>query len=135
MQGQMLPASGLETLTIPLRTLSIRNLETSSEGGFAATILLLSAAREVTQLSLSFNTTPRVTLSCGTNAGCSVAGNTLTLDVASLFSSWFNANTHVGGLARLRLPFRIEGGRVRGTVAVVLRNTKGESNSQSFTLP
>jgi len=135
LQGQFAPTSTLEALTIPLRTLSIQNLETNGEGGFAASILLLSAAREVTQLSLTFTTTPRVTLSCGTTAGCSVSGNTLTLDVSSLFSRWFSGDLSFGGLATLRLPLRIEGGTVRGNVAVTLRNTKGESNSRSFALP
>jgi uncharacterized repeat protein (TIGR01451 family) len=128
-------AASPEALSIPRKTLSIRNLETSREGGFAASILLLSAAREVTHLSLSFTTTPRVSLSCGTTSGCSVAGNTLTLDVASLFSQWFNGDTSFGGLAKLRIPIRIEGGAVRGNVAVTVRNTMGESNSQSFALP
>ncbi|HET9219279.1 MAG TPA: aryl-sulfate sulfotransferase [Terriglobia bacterium] len=128
-------ASGLEALSIPRKTLSIQNLETSRDGGFAASILLLSAAREVTHLSLSFTTNPRVALSCGGAAGCSVAGNTLTLEVAPLFSQWFSGDTSFGGLAKLRIPIRIEGGAVRGTVAVTLRNTMGESNSQSFALP
>jgi hypothetical protein len=134
-QGNFAPFPPLDALTIPLGTLSILNLETSAEGGFAVSILLLSTAREVTQLSLAFNTTPRVALSCGSTAGCSVAGNTMTLDVASLFSRWFDGDISFGGLAKLRVPFRIEGGTVRGNVAVTLRNTKGESNSQSFAVP
>jgi uncharacterized repeat protein (TIGR01451 family) len=135
--GEVAPASGADAdpLTIPLRALSIQSIKTSTEGGFAVSILLLSAAREVTQLSLSFNTNPKVVLSCGTTPGCSASGNTLTLDVASLFSQWFNADVNFGGLAQLRLPFSIQGGAVRGNVAVALRNTKGESNSQSFALP
>jgi hypothetical protein len=133
--GQVVPVSSADTLTIPLRALSIQSIKTSTEGGFAVSILLLSAAREVTQLSLSFNTNPKVVLSCGTTPGCSASGNTLTLDVSPLFSQWFNGDVHFGGLAQLRLPFSIEGGSVRGSVAVALRNTKGESNSQSFALP
>jgi hypothetical protein len=128
-------AAGTNTLTIPLQALSIESLQTTMQDGFAVSMLLLSAAREVTQLSLSFNTVPRIRLSCGTTAGCSAAGNILTLDVAPLFTQWFNDNATFGGLAQLRLPIRIEGGGVEGTVDVTLRNTKGESNSRSFTLP
>jgi len=134
-RGNFAPAPGVDALTIPLRALSIQSVRTSTDGGFAASILLMSAAREVTHLSLSFNTNPRVALSCGTTPGCSVSGNTLTLDVSPLFSRWFNGDEAFGGMAQLRLPLSIEGGAVRGSVAVTLRNTKGESNSQSFTLP
>jgi uncharacterized repeat protein (TIGR01451 family) len=131
---EFLPASGSDTLTIPLRALSIQGIRASTEGGFAVSIQLFSAAREVTQLSLSFDTTPRVSLQCGTTEGCSAAGNVLTLDVARLFSQWFAGDSHFGGLAQLRLPLSISGA-VKGTVAVTLKNSKGESNSQSFALP
>jgi hypothetical protein len=134
-RGDFAPSSAPDQLTIPLKTLSIQKLDTSTDGGFAASILFLSTAREVTQLMLSFDTNPRVVLSCGNAPGCSVSGNTVTLEVGSMFSQWFGANNEFGGLANLRLPLRIEGGSVRGRVAVTLRNTKGESNSQSFALP
>jgi uncharacterized repeat protein (TIGR01451 family) len=127
------PVAG-DALTIPLRALSIQSVRTSMDGGFAVSIQLFSTAREVTQLSLTFNTTPRVQLSCGATAGCSAAGNVLTLDVAPMFSRWFTGDITFGGLAQLRLPFSIQG-TVTGTVAVTLKNTKGESNSQSFALP
>ena len=128
------PDVSVDALTIPLRMLSIQSVRTSSEGGFTVSIQLFSAAREVTHLGLTFNTTPKVQLSCGTAAGCSAAGNVLTLDVAPLFSRWFIEDRTFGGVAQLRLPFRIDGG-VKGTVAVTLKNTKGESKSASFVLP
>jgi uncharacterized repeat protein (TIGR01451 family) len=127
--------SGVDALTIPLQALSIQRVQTSTQGGFSVSMFLFATAREVTQLSLAFNTSPPVRLSCGTTAGCSASGNTLTLDVAPLFTQWFNSDTTYGGLALLRLPLNIEGGSVKGTVAVTLRNTKGQSNSQSFALP
>jgi len=86
-------------------------------------------------LNLSFDTIPRVRLSCGALAGCSVSGNTLTFDVAPMFTQWFNGDTAFGGLAQLQLPFGIEGGTVTGTVTVTLRNRQGVSNSVSFALP
>jgi hypothetical protein len=122
-------------LTIPLRALSIQGVQTSTQGGFAVSLLLFAAAREVNQLNLLFNTTPKVQLSCGGTAGCSVSGNTLTLDVAPAFSRWFTSESSFGGLAQLRLPLSIEGGVVKGTVGVTLKNSQGESNSQSFSLP
>jgi uncharacterized repeat protein (TIGR01451 family) len=125
----------LDGLTIPLRGLSIQGVRTSTQGGFTVSLLLFSTAREVTQLSLSFNTSPRVQLSCGTTAGCSVSGNALMLDVSTLFSGWFRRDSLFGGLAQLQLPLSIQGGVVKGTVAVTLKNSQGESNSQSFSLP
>jgi uncharacterized repeat protein (TIGR01451 family) len=127
--------AGLGALTIPLQALSIQQIQTSTQGGFAVSMLLFSAARQVTQLSLSFNTVPAIRLSCGATPRCISAGNTVTLDVEQQFAQWFNGNPEFGGLAQLRLPFTIEGGAVKGGVAVKLRNTKGESNSQTFALP
>jgi len=134
MQEDFAPAT-LGGLTIPLRALSIQNIQTSVQSGFTVSLLLFSAARQVTQLSLVFNTTPKVLLSCGSTTGCSASGNTLTLDVAPVFDQWFKSDVTFGGLAQVRLPLRIEGGTVKGTVSVTLRNTLGESNSQSFALP
>jgi hypothetical protein len=132
--GEFSPVVGSDTLTIPLRALFIQSVRTSTEGGFGVSIHFFSTAREVTQLSLTFNTTSRVRLRCGTAEGCSAVGNVLTLDVAALFSRWFIGDSSFGGLAQLRLPLSIDGA-VKGTVAVTLKNTKGESNSQSFALP
>ncbi|HTG72379.1 MAG TPA: aryl-sulfate sulfotransferase [Terriglobia bacterium] len=126
--------SGAEALTIPLQALSIQSVQTSTQGGFSVSLLLFATAREVTQLSLSFSTSPEVRLSCGTTTGCSTSGKTLSLDVGPLFNHWFNSDTTSGGLALLRFPLNIAGA-VKGTVAVTLRNSKGQSNSQSFALP
>jgi hypothetical protein len=82
----------------------------------------LSTMREVTQLNLNFNTTPAVRLSCGTVTGCSVAGQTLNLDVRSQFNQWFAADTSFGSLSTLRVPLSIDG-NVHGTVLVTLRNS------------
>jgi hypothetical protein len=122
-------------LMIPFQAPTIQSIETSAQGGLAVSILLFSTTREVTQLSLSFDTSPKVRLSCGALAGCSASGNILTLDVAPLFTQWFKSNTTLGGLALLRLPLRIEGGTVRGVVTVTLSNNQGVSNSLSFVLP
>ena len=98
-------------------------------------MLLFSTAREVTQVSLAFNTGLKIRLSCGTTAGCLASGNVLTLDVAPLFTEWFNRDATFGGLALLRLPLNFEGGAVKGTVTVTFKNSRGQSNSQSFALP
>jgi uncharacterized repeat protein (TIGR01451 family) len=127
--------SGVDALTIPLQALSIQRIQTSTQGGFSVSVLLFATAREVTQLSLTFNTSPQVRLSCGTTPGCSASGNVLTLDVGPLFARWFSTDITFGGLALFRLPLNIEGGTVKGSVDVTLRNTKGQSNSQSFALP
>ena len=127
--------SGTDALTIPLRPPSLQRIQTSTEGGFSVSMLLLSTSREVTQLSLAFSTTPKVRLRCGAIPGCSASDDVLTLDVAPLFTDWFNRDSTFGGLAQLRLPLSIEGGSVKGTVTVTFRNTKGQSNSQSFALP
>jgi len=125
----------VDELAIPIRSLSIQNIQTHNEGGLTVSLLLFSTAREVTAVSLLFNTTPKVLLSCGAIAGCSVSGSTLTLDVSPMFSRWFSGNSGFGGLAQLRLPFSIQGGQVTGTVGVTLKNTHGESNSQTFAIP
>lgn len=128
-------SEGQNGLTIPLALLSIQSIETSMQDGFSVLVQLFSTAREVTQLRLTFNTSPRVSLNCGTSDACSATGNMMTLDVGTLFAVWFGGETAFGGLAELRLPFSIEGGTVKGTVALTLRNSKGESDSQSFALP
>jgi uncharacterized repeat protein (TIGR01451 family) len=134
-EGAVSLPPGKDAPAIPLQAPTIQSIQTSAESGFEVSILLFSTSREVTQLNLSFDTVPKVQLSCGALAGCSVSGNTLTLDVTPMFTGWFNADTAFGGLAQLRLPFGIEGGTVTGTVAVSLRNRQGVSNSVSFALP
>jgi len=132
--GNFSPAK-VDGLAIPMRSISIQKIQTTREGGLNVSLLLFSTAREVTSVNLLFNTTPKVVLSCGTTPGCSVSGNTLTLDVSLMFGRWFGGNSGFGGLAQLLLPLSIQGGQVTGTVGVTLKNRHGESNSQSFPIP
>ena len=120
--------------TIPRQAPAIQTVRTDTEKGFAAVITLLSTTREVSALSLRFDTTPTVRLSCGTVAGCTVSGSTLTFDVKPLFDAWFAGDAAPGGLGAMRLPFSIQG-KVQGSVGVSLRSSMGTSNSMSFPLP
>jgi hypothetical protein len=90
--------------------------------------------REVTQLSLSFATSPSVLPSCGAAAGCVATGNTLLLDIKSLVDTWYRGDSRFGSLASLRLPLSIQG-IVRGGLQVSLRNSMGVSNTVSVPLP
>jgi hypothetical protein len=128
------PSSVLTGLTIPLAAPSIQSVQTNTQNGFVAVVNLLSTMREVTQLSLTFNTTTAVRLSCASVTGCSVSGMTITFDVKGLFDSWFNSTSSFGSLSTLRLPLSFQG-TIHGTVSVTLRNTQGISNSASFALP
>jgi hypothetical protein len=127
-------STGLSALNIPPQAPVIQSLQTSATGGFAALITSFSTARRITQLTLDFQTSVPVTLSCGTTPGCSISGSRITLNVALLFSNWFAGNSMFGSLSTLRLPISI-GGTVPGTVSVTFRNEKGASNSMSFPLP
>jgi hypothetical protein len=132
-RGSFTPVSW-DGLEIPADTLSIAAIEEDTHPGFSVSVLVLSTSRRVSQLSLTFNTSPRVRLSCGHVNGCLASGNTLMLDVSSAFAQWFDANIGFGGLAQLRLPLQIQGS-VTGSVAVTLRNDRGISNTLSFRLP
>jgi len=127
-------STGLTALTIPPQTPVIQNVQTSTTGGFAALITSFSTGRTITQLTLDFQTAVPVTLSCGSTPGCTTSGSRITLNVASLFTSWFSGDTMFGSLSTLRLPLSI-GGIVPGMVSVTLRNDRGTSNSLSFALP
>ena len=126
--------SGGSALTIPRQPPVIHELRTSADGGFAALITSFSTTREIHQVMLEFNTTERIAVRCGTAPGCMASGNRITLDVASLFNSWFGDTTAFGGLSLLRLPLSIAGA-VHGSVAVTLVNSRGSSNTVSFALP
>jgi hypothetical protein len=125
--------TGNPNLTIPKQAPKIQNVETNTQNGFAALINLQSTLREVTQMSLTFNTSTPVKLSCGGVAGCSVSGATITFDVKTLFDNWFKSDTTFGSLSTLRLPLTISGG-VHGTVNVTFRNSMGASNTVTFNL-
>jgi uncharacterized repeat protein (TIGR01451 family) len=122
------------TLKILRQAPAIQAMHTETGNGFAVSMTLLSTVREVTELTLRFDTKPAVLLSCGTVPGCSVSGSSLTFDVRSLFDAWFVGHAEFGGLSALRLPFSIQG-TVQGTVSVTFRNSVGPSISKSFALP
>jgi len=134
-QGTFSPPVGSNAPVISQQAPFIKSIETSTQGGFVASILLFSTLREVTGLDLNFNNiTPQVKLSCGAAAGCSIDGTTMTFDVSAMFATWFAGNTAYGSLSLLRLPFSIAGGSVNGSVQVRLRNRLGLSNVVSFNL-
>ena len=128
------PASIAAGLGIPLQAPVIQTIQTNHQSGLVASITLFSTPREVTQLTLTFNTQAKLSLSCAAASGCSASGNTLVLDVQSFFSDWFAADTQFGSLNILRLPLSISG-TLRGTVDVTLSNRFGASQKQSFNLP
>jgi hypothetical protein len=122
------------TLAVPKQAPKILDVRTRTQDGFAAVIQLSSSPRDVTSLKLTFNTTVAVRLSCGSAAGCTTSGNTMTLDVAGLFSDWFQRDATFGSLSTITVPLTIPSG-VGGTVAVTIRNSQGESNAGVFNLP
>jgi len=122
--------------TLPRQAPAILSVqrEGASRTAFSVAIRLFSNPREVTQLILRFDTSAGSKAGCGTVAGCSASGNTLTLDVRSLFDSWFTANPTSGSATTLRVPLSAEG-TVQGSVTISLRNGVGTSNTGSFLLP
>jgi hypothetical protein len=127
-------ASVADGLNIPLQAPMIDRIETSNQNGFVASVTLSSTPREVTQLTLTFKTNPKVSLSCATPSGCSAFGQTLALDVQAFFTEWFTSDTVYGSLSVLHVPLNIAGGKLRGTVDVTLSNSSGVSNTKSFNL-
>jgi hypothetical protein len=103
-------------------------------GGDVILITLSSTVRNVMRLRVTFNTTSPVQLSCGSVAGCSVSGTTVTFDVKLLFDQWYRDDKVYGGLARLRVPFSIQGS-VKGTVTLALQNIVGISAPAQLSLP
>ena len=124
------------TRTIVPAPPQIRATKTTQQpAGFAATITLMSVTREVIDLTLTFNTSPPIKLTCGGLAGCTASGSTITFNVKQIFDGWYASDTTFGSLSTLTLPFTIQGGTVRGTVNITLRNTMGFSNMMGFNLP
>ena len=126
--------SGLRT--IPRRAPTIQGVRAQRGTGNTVNvgINLFSTSREVTQLTLQFQTTPAVTLTCGNTPACSTSGASLTLDVKQQFDTWFAGDKVYGSASTLTVPLSIEG-TVRGTIVVSLRNAQGSSNSLSVPLP
>jgi hypothetical protein len=117
--------------SVPLQPPVIREL--TRDGG-GVSILLYSTTREVTELSMTFNTSPQVRLSCGGTPRCSVSGNTVVFNIEALFAAWFQNDTMHGGLGLLRVPFAIQG-EIGGSVVVSLKNSRGHSQPAVFSLP
>jgi hypothetical protein len=130
------PVKFTATRDIPQQAPTIKTVQTEGlvRTDFKAAINLFSTSREVTQLILRFETFPTVRLSCGAAAGCSASGNTLTLNVKSLFDEWFSGNPSYGSTGILRVPLSIDGS-VNGAVVISLRNATGTSNSLTMPLP
>jgi hypothetical protein len=119
-------------LKIPLQAPVIDSIETSNQNGLVVSITLSSTPREVTQLTLTFKTNPKVSLSCAAASGCSASGQTLVLDVQPVFTEWFTSDSVYGSLSMLHVPLSITGGKLKGTIDVTLSNNSGVSNSKSF---
>jgi len=129
------PASG-GNMTIPKLAPQIQASQiTAQTGGFTTAITFMSTMREVTQLIITFNVTPTIKPSCGTLTGCSVSGSAITFDVKPAFDAWFASDVTFGSMGTLSIPFTIEGGTVKGTMSIALRNSQGVSNAATFTLP
>jgi hypothetical protein len=126
--------AGASALTIAPSAPVLQNVRREAVPGYTLLITSLSTPRSVTELSLQFNTTPAVQVSCGTVPGCTASGSTLTFDVRGLFNNWFAQSSQFGSLSTLKLPLSLQG-TVRGSVSVSLRNDLGISNSISFTIP
>ena len=125
---------GISSLVISPTPPVIQSVRADSQNGFALLITSFSTPRSMTEMSLQFNTVPSVPVGCGSVAGCTASGSTLTLDVKGIFDTWFTGGSQSGGLSTLRLPLSIQG-KVRGSVSVTLKNALGSSNTVFFTLP
>jgi sugar lactone lactonase YvrE len=119
------------TQTIARGAPVIQNAQITSGNSTEVAVTLSATSREVTQMTLTFWTTPAVQLSCGSVPGCVASKSTLTLDVKSLFDSWYSSDSTFGGVSRLRFPFAIKGS-ISGSITVRLRNSQGDSNQSTF---
>jgi uncharacterized repeat protein (TIGR01451 family) len=128
--------TGSASRVIPQQPPKIQSVqrEGTDRALFVAAVNLIATPRQVTQLILSFSTSPAVRADCGSVSGCIASGSTVTIDVKSMFDSWFIGNPGFGSTSLLRVPLAI-GGSVQGTVTIQLRNSQGTSNSGSFPLP
>jgi uncharacterized repeat protein (TIGR01451 family) len=122
------------TRNIPKLPPAIQAAHTDTADGFGIVITLVSTLREVNALTLRFDTTAPVRLSCGDVMGCTVSGSTLTFDVRTLFEHWFASEAALGSLSLVRLPLSIQG-NVHGTGWITFRNSLGSSQAARFSLP
>jgi sugar lactone lactonase YvrE len=122
--------------TIPRQAPEIRNVQRVPMSGdsFAVALNLSSTAREVTQLTARFQLSQQVRLSCGAVPGCSVSGNSIVLDVKSMFDAWFVSDTLFGSTSRLNVPLLINRS-LQGAITITLTNRFGTSNVVNVTLP
>jgi hypothetical protein len=121
--------------TIPRQGPLVRSLQVNNTAnGTEVSITVLSTVREVTQLSLGFETQPEVRVSCGSAAGCTASGSRVTFDVKAIFDGWYTGDRTSGGLSKLRFPFSIRGS-VEGRVNVTLRNSLGGLGVATFQIP
>jgi hypothetical protein len=120
--------------TISRAAPSIQKVQIDERNGFNILLTLWSTPRDVTQLTLDFRISPRVSLSCGSAPGCVAERSTLTFDVAELFRAWYANDTRFGSLALLRLPLSINGS-IDGSVVIRLHNSHGVSNEVAVPLP
>jgi len=124
----------LNSLLIAPSPPAVTSVRADASIGFALLITSTSTQRSVTDLVVQFFTGSQLNLSCGTVAGCTASGSTLTFDVRQLFDNWFSGNVQFGGLSTFRLPLTIQGA-LHGTVLATLRNGLGSSNAMSIILP
>jgi len=122
--------SGTASLAIAPAAPVLQSVRREAEPGVGILVTSSSTARSVTEMILQFNTTPRVDPSCGSVAGCTASGSTLTLDVKALFDMWFSGDSQFGSLNTLRIPLVIQG-TIHGSVSVTFRNALGSSNAMS----
>jgi uncharacterized repeat protein (TIGR01451 family) len=122
--------------TIPRQAPEIRGFQRVDMDGdsFAVSMNLSSTAREVTQLTVRFQLSRQVRLSCGDVPGCSVSGNAIVLDVKSMFDTWFGSDTLFGSASRLNVPLHINRS-LQGAITIDLKNRFGTSNAVNVTLP
>jgi len=122
--------SGAQSLTIAQAAPALQRAIRDSQPGLNILITSSSTTRSVTEMTLQFNTTPRVDPSCGSVSGCTASGSTLTLDVKALFDNWFSRDSQFGSLNTLRLPLVIQG-NLHGSVSIIFKNALGSSNPMS----
>jgi uncharacterized repeat protein (TIGR01451 family) len=121
---------------VPRRPPTVHSVrkDNATTTSFNLGITVSSSEREITHLVLNFSTSPAITVSCGGVSGCTASGNALSLDVKSLFETWFKSTSQYGSLGTLTVPLTFTG-TYSGTLIISLRNSLGTSNSLTVLLP